>query len=511
MSNTRYIRFCLFLGCSFFPGVYCHVKAQDSFEEFKRSAQEQFEKFKLHTEQEFEAYRRSINEEFAKYMEQDWQNFRVSPKDIIPEVPSPKPVIEDIDTVKHRTPVPIIISEVAPVTPPLPQPEPIEPIREIIEDKGSDYLIVRFYGTDLRVRKPDLSRFSFSTGSGKDFANGWKWLNNDRTNNLIKDCLDIRGKYALCDWAYLSLLRNVSEILVGKDSNAAILLTGFLFNQSGYKMRFGIDGQKKLHLFYNPTGIVYNTPLLLIDGERFYDFADVKSQNNSFEICNFSFPGEKSLSFEILKPMKLNYDAAESRKVTAHYHSEVSVEVAVNRNLIDFYNDYPTATINNIPETRWAVYANTPVSAEIQQSIYPVLREKIRGKSQKEAADILLHLAQSFKYGYDDEVWGGDRAFFMDESWYYPLSDCEDHAINFTRLIRDLMGLDAALVYYPGHLAAAVAFTDPEVTGDYLIYDGVKYIVCDPTIFYSNVGTTMRGMNNSEAVLVPLRLDKDIF
>lgn len=109
-----------------------------------------------------------------------------------------------------------------------------------------------------------------------------------------------------------------------------------------------------------------------------------------------------------------------------------------------------------------------------------------------------------FPYGYDEEIWHRERSFFMDESWYYPESDCEDHAIHFSRMVRDLMGLDAVLLYYPGHLASAVAFTDGSANGDYVMKNGKKYIVCDPTIFYSNVGTTMRGMNNSEAILVDL-------
>ncbi len=103
-------------------------------------------------------------------------------------------------------------------------------------------------------------------------------------------------------------------------------------------------------------------------------------------------------------------------------------------------------------------------------------------------------------------MWGvDDRALFPDESWNYFYSDCEDHAIHFTRLVRDLMGLDAVLVYYPGHLASAVAFTDGSVTGDYVNYKGKRFTICDPTYFYAPVGVTMVGMDNSKAILVDLR------
>lgn len=482
-----------------------HADIYEEYNKMKEKAYAEYEEAKEKAFNEYEEFRRKANEEYAKYLESAWEPMKVKPAEKPPVIPSPDPVVINVDTVKPRPPKPVVITEVNPLPTPAPQPQPIEPIQEIKEEKKPETLTIKMYGTDFKIRKPDLSGFRVSGTSGQDVAKGWKWLNSDRTNNLIKDCLSLREEKALCDWAYLTLLQKVSEQLTGGKSNASTLLTGFLFSQSGYKMRFAFDQQRKLHIFYCPTGIVYDTPLLLIDGKRFYRLEKGSYGNGGYEICNFSFPGEKALSFEIRKPMNLDYAPADVRKVSTYRHPDIEMEVAVNRNLIDFYNDYPDATITNDQSTKWAIHANTPASREIRESVYPVLRKAISGKSQKEAVNILLKLAQSFKYGYDDEIWGNDRAFFMDESWNYPLSDCEDHAINFTRIVRDIMGLDVALVHYPGHLAAAVAFTDPDVTGDYIDYKGKRYIVCDPTIFYSNVGMTMHGMDNSEAVLVPLR------
>lgn len=480
----------------------------DIYEEYnkiKEQAEAEFNKVRDEAVREYEEYRRKANEEFARFMEQPWQPSSLRPIEKPPVLPSPDPIIQDIDTVRDTPPAPIIIAEVTPVPEPAPQPEPIEPIREIKEEIKVPEFTVNLYGTEFKFRKPDMTGFRLSGGNGSDIARAWNWLNSDRTNNLLRDCLSQREGRVLCDWAYLSLLQKVSETLLPANKNASTLLTGFLFSQSGYKMRFVLDSNKQLHLFYNPTGFVYNTPLTVIDGERFYKFDNGVPLTGSFELCNFRFPGEKSLSFEILRPMKLDNDPSPMRQVTAHYHPDVKVEVRVNKNLMDFYNSYPEATITDDFVTRWAICGNTPASPEIIDNLYPALKEAIKGQSQRAAVNILLHLAQSFEYGYDDEIWGEDRAFFMDESWFYPLSDCEDHAVNFSRMVRDVMGLDAALVYYPGHLAAAVAFTDPDVTGDYIDYKGKRYIVCDPTIFYSNVGKTMPGMDNSEAILIPLR------
>lgn len=489
----------------FVVALNVNADINQEYKKMKEAAFAEYNKAKEKAIQEYEAARRKANEEFANFMEQPWEPAKIKPIEKPPVIPSPDPVVIDADTVKPVAPKPVVISEITPIPAPAPQPQPIEPIKEIKEDKKAPMFTVNLYGTDFNLRKPDLAGFMLSGTKGADISNAWKWLNNDRTNNLIKDCLKLRQERNLCDWAYLKLLQRIAETLTGENTNTSKLLTGFLFSQSGYKMRFATDSRKNLHIFYNPSGIVYNSPFLMIDGDRFYLFDKSSSKDEKYEICNYKFPGEKSLNFEILRPMLLDYSPSPLRNVTVHNHPDIKVAVAVNRNLIDFYNDYPDATITNDPYTKWAIHGNTPTSKEIRENIYPILRDAVKGKSQKESVNILLKLAQSFEYGYDEKIWGRDRAFFMDESWNYPLSDCEDHAINFSRMVRDLLGLDVALVYYPGHLATAVAFTDPEVSGDYFNYKGKRYTVCDPTIFYSNVGMTMRGMNNSKAILVPLR------
>jgi uncharacterized caspase-like protein len=86
---------------------------------------------------------------------------------------------------------------------------------------------------------------------------------------------------------------------------------------------------------------------------------------------------------------------------------------------------------------------------------------------------------------------------------YYPYADCEDRSILFSRLVRDLLGLDVVLVYYPGHLATAVHFAQ-EVAGDYLQCKGKRYVVCDPTYVGAPVGRTIPGMNNQEAQIIAL-------
>ena len=155
--------------------------------------------------------------------------------------------------------------------------------------------------------------------------------------------------------------------------------------------------------------------------------------------------------------------------------------------------------------TRWAMYANTPMQQEVQTSLYPKLKQLIAGDDELDAVNKILNWVQTaFIYEYDDKVWGHDRAFFAEETLFYPYCDCEDRSILFTRLVRDLLGLDCILVYYPGHLASAVCFTQ-QVNGDYIFLNSRKFIVSDPTYIGAPIGMTMPDIDNKAAKVILLK------
>ena len=140
----------------------------------------------------------------------------------------------------------------------------------------------------------------------------------------------------------------------------------------------------------------------------------------------------------------------------------------------------------------------------MKETLYPQLLDVIGGLSDYEAVDRLCNWVQTaFEYEYDDKVWGADRAFFADETLYYPYCDCEDRSILLTRVVRDLLGLRCALVYYPGHLATAIALGE-DAKGDYIRMGGEKFLVCDPTYINAPIGRTIPGMDNQRASVMVL-------
>ncbi len=461
---------------------------RDAYEDFKRQAQ-----------QEYNDFRDNANREYAEFIKAAWEWYEAKPAVPKPDEKPIPPVIFDgeEDTTPDDTPQPY--DEVLPIVRPDPQPVPVSPIEETPAPQET-YFKFSFFNTEGKVRLEDRHRFRLPACGRDNIADEWQKLAGKDYNNAIRDCLELRIRHKLSDWGYLMMLQCLSDAFLGKGTNEATLLTSYLYCQSGYEMRLAMKGDK-LFMFYGSKHIVYDLPYVVLDGERYYPF---NGHEQSYSICGAKFPNEKPLSLVVGEEPLLAVDRTAPRTLQAKNYPDVRVDVVANRNLLDFMESYPSSSYGENICSRWAMYANTPLSQLARERLYPVLREAISGKSQKDAANILINFVQTaFVYGYDDKVWGGDRAFFADETLYYPYSDCEDRAILFTRLVRDLLGLKTALVYYPGHLASAVHFTE-NITGDYLSINGTKYLVCDPTYIGAPIGLTMPKMDNSTAKVILL-------
>ena len=389
-------------------------------------------------------------------------------------------------------------SKVAVVPKATPAPAPIAPVAVSKTSDRKD-IEISYYGRTITIGFPLTDRLRLQGLNEDALADAWTLLAGKPYDISVKTALDARSAFQLCDWAYMDALRMACEGHYGA-GNEAVLMQTFLMTQSGYRVRLAKAGERLFMLVASKYQI-YNMRYLNVEGTKYYVMGDYHGEK--LQLCPSRFDKEQSLSLQMVALPKLGETASPKRKLTSK--KGVTASVSVNRQLIDFFRWYPQANIDGDFTTRWAAYANTPLDQAIQDELYPPLRQTIRGMSEREAVGILLNWVQTaFKYGYDDEVWGGDRAFFVQETLFYPQSDCEDRAILFSRLVRDLTGLDVALIYYPGHLAAAVAFSREE-EGDWFNCGGQRFVVCDPTYINAPVGLTMPGMDNQKAKIILLR------
>jgi hypothetical protein len=275
----------------------------------------------------------------------------------------------------------------------------------------------------------------------------------------------------------------------------------FLYCQSGYQMRLAIDGQK-LVMLYGSKHQIFDKGYFSIDGIYFYPYGE---SSKNICICDTAYEGETPMSLLISAEQKFGSVMSASRTIKSEQYKDLTISSQVSVNLIDFYNTYPVSSIDGNPMTKWSMYANTPLAKESKDLLYPAICRAIDGCDILSAANRLLNWVQTgFVYEYDDKVWGYDRAFFAEETLFYPYCDCEDRSILFSRLVRDLLGLDVALVYYPGHLATAVHFKE-QVEGDAMLINGEKYIICDPTYIGAPVGVQMPDLEYDKVQAIVLR------
>lgn len=444
-----------------------------------QSYEEIYKSFRDSAKEGYSSFRDECNRMYAEFLMEAWEWFEGNapiPQPQYMTVP-PRPYNEqELHDPISVTPecIPAPLSE--------PQPKPFEPIREG-PAPDENYFAFDFYGVPAKVRLPQVAKVGLRDVSNSSLSKAWEKLSTNEMNNTIRDCLETRIRYNLSDWAYLLFLDQLSQKFCN-NPNDATLLMAFLFCQSGYQMRLAVDGSD-LKMLFGSNHIIYNKGFFTINGINFFPYGKA---SNRLRICNAKFEGETPLSLIIEREQLLGSKMSDPRNIKSNF-LEVSSQVPVE--LISFYNSYPVSEHNRNIMTKWAMYANVPLAEKTKDVIFPKLKTSISGLTELEAVNLLLDWVQTgLEYEFDEKVWGHDRVFFAEETLYYPFADCEDRAILFSRLVRDLVGLDVALVYYPGHLATAVEFKN-DVKGDAMMIDGRKFLVCDPTYIGAPVGKQM--------------------
>lgn len=465
------------------------AQSADSFDEFRRSVFNDFAETRETIFRNFDSFRDSVNARYADFLRSAWSSH--TPLAPIPKPREEAPIEPVIYDDSQDIPPVVIDSRPLPQPQPEPSPRPVKPIHE--NTAPSRILTFPFYGLDISLRAPaNSSGISFSTSDDRSIAQAWTQLSDGRLDNTLADLLDIRGRNQLCDWAFLQLIDRFAESYA--DRSLRPLLTAWLLCQAGYQIRLASDSNT-LSLLFASRHTIFDRSYYILDGTKYYP---LHPSSGNLRICNARFDGETPLSLLITGEQNLGMQMTSPRTITSLAYPAMSADVAVNSHLINFYDSYPSSSIGSNPLTRWAICANTPFASETARPLYETLRKHLAGCTTEEALSRLLNWVQTgFKYELDNTIWGHDRAFFAEETLYYPACDCEDRAILFSRLVRDILGLPVALVYYPNHLATAVALPEP-ATGVTVNIDGHPFLICDPTYIGASIGCQMPGLDISQ-------------
>ena len=382
-----------------------------------------------------------------------------------------------------------------PTTPAKPQATPVKPqpkpkakpaVQSSLQKEFYPSVAINYCNTKLYIDASMKGVINITSSQECAVADGYEALCRSNYKPLIANCQQAQKDFRLNDWGVFLFVKTAAEALCN-DENSCIVMQQFLLNELGYRAKMARRGDRnQLLLFVATDCMVYGHPYFTKEGLNYYNI-------NGTEACTFYMCNQDSKKAKTPVAMRLNNVPALNSGVVSRQRTNkagnVSVSVNVPKSLIDFYA--------SMPQCDYGVYAKAPVAGSLAQEVLGTLRPLVQGKSEVDAANLLLNFVQTgFKYATDEEQFGFEKPFFVEELFYYPACDCEDRSVLFGWLVRELLGLDVVYLDYPNHIATAVQFKG-DVKGDFLTVDGKRYTVCDPTYIGASIGMTMPNLRSA--------------
>ena len=397
-----------------------------------------------------------------------------------PTCPNAKPACPNAQPAAPTT-KPVVV----PVTPPAVKPS--APTGELFT-ASADKQMVNFCGQKVYVDKSLKGVCSIGNMRENAIADAYEAMCKADYKALVDDCRKVKKELNLNDWGIFLFVREASKTLC-TDENAAVVMQQFLLNELGYKSKMARRADRnQMLLFVAADCQVYGHPYFTKDGLNYYNLTS--NESCQFYMCQEDSPKAKSkLNMQVNHAPALNAGMVNS--VHKNRSGSVAVSVDVPKSLMEFYG--------SMPQCDYSVYVNAEVNPSVASKVLSTLAPLVNGKGEAEAANLLINFVQTgFQYATDQEQFGYEKPFFVEELFYYPYCDCEDRSVLYSYLVRNLLKLDVVLLDYPNHIATAVCFNE-NVSGDFVTVGGKKYVVCDPTYIGASIGKAMPQFKNVAA------------
>lgn len=445
-----------------------------------------FESWKKNEEMRFQQFMQQDEAMFAEFLEDEWRRFSVFKGEVLDAVPKIEepPVYGEYKKLRESQSVDSRASD----APKLPS-EHTESLR--VGDS------CRFYFCNIPVSVDLFPEIDTAVNTGTPATGISQYylamLKRD-TGSSVRGLQAIKDEYALNDWGFLHLVEQFVHS-IHKNTNDLVALTWFFLLKSGIDVRIGYDSQGNLYLIVPFREMVYGTSYFTVNRTRYY-LLDTQV-NEPLYIYEVQNPGQPRVLSLRMDRLPLLPPVPYTRRVSFEYggrHYDIDIEY--DASLVQYFNEYP--------QTDQSLYFKIPFSTNIADSIGKVLMPIIRTSSAAEGVNIILRFIQTaFSYQTDEEQFGREKWMIPDETIYYPYCDCEDRSILFTALVRKLMELPVIALDWPGHIAAAVGINE-DVGGDFILYSGTKFYICDPTYINADIGMIMPVYRNTGVTVIDI-------
>ncbi len=431
-----------------------------------------FSDYKLSQSESFKKYKDEKDEAFNKYLKAEWEAYNAQIPDSFYEKPKPK-VLPFAEEKKGLVEGPKVKIEL------LPQKKAIA-IKEIHKDaKGTSF---DFFGTTIGFEIPrGMDKANFSPPSKEGISNFFDEVVATDYSTLLNEINSVSKRMNLNGWGIYQLVIKLGDSIYSNE-NEARLLSWFLFNKMGYGVKVGLSYENVVLMHYSQKSI-YSTPSYTIDGKRYYVISNYsKNQVGSIYTYKQNYPeSEKPLNLTLESLPNLSENMKSKTLSFKQYGKEYSVPYDYNQNLIDFMGSYPQAD--------YETFFNAPVERRSYETIATALKKYIDNKQSSEAINFVLHFVQNaFIYKSDSEQFGREKVMFAEETLYFDQSDCEDRAILFSYLVKELFNIGVIGVKYKDHMATALYLP---ISGDSINAGLKKYVIADPTYVNASIGESM--------------------
>lgn len=455
---------------------FCSIAQPDSI---IRQFQMDFETYKNSVDQEFEKYKAQNDSAFLQFLEKTWKEFDVFRST---QPVSPKPIEQPVIHEKKDT-IPQQIETIAPVKSSA-QKEKDLPFPELKESEAIDFKsrIVshpfNYFGERVECyyypdKIPHLS--IINENSIRQF---YKELteNDILWNYNLVGFEKLKTSFKLNDWGYYLIIKMAAENIFPRQ-NEQILFIWYALLKSGYQAKVGYN-RNKIYLLIQSQQRLFNILYLTEEGINYYLLDNQDKNPGQLTTYEGSFAkNPKIISFKLNELPFFNNGNIKIRQIV---YDQQNIQLKFNPQLIDFFNTFPQCELST--------YLGTPISSENNKILDNLFNPLLNGKNKRVQVDILLDFIQkSIAYNTDQEQFGKERYMFAEECLYYPYADCEDRTNLLAELVNRYTKLATVVLNFPEHVALAVNFPNNE-QGDFVLFEGKKYLICDPTFINAKSG-----------------------
>ncbi len=364
--------------------------------------------------------------------------------------------------------------------------------------RGVPSTMIELFGVSLRLPRPRQNLPRLKSSSSRDISDYFADLSQTDFSSVEAALNKAAENLNLQDWGYTRLVHAFAAREAGETAAEAYPLTWYLLLRAGYDVRLASDGTRDGYYLLLPVSRkLYNIPFAGIDGKVFYfiDFTGRDRQPTRFftypeghpgatRILEVSFHDQPSLP-ESVQQRTLGFDFQGVRH---------EIPLQYDRSVIDFYSEFP--------QTDFSAYMEAGTSKTFIASIHNSLQPTLDSMAPREAVNFLLRMVQSgLSYRTDQDQFNREKWMLPEETIHYPYSDCDDRALLFSWLVKELLGFKVLGIQWTGHASTAVAIPGAG-EGTLFSYKGTQWTLCDPTYLGADAGMVMPAYSGSSFSII---------